>query len=71
MWFCKPKITRAEAEREMLALKQAYWKKYPSATAVGGSGVGFLTGSSLVGNKQGDSARFWELRKVLDEAPLP
>jgi hypothetical protein len=28
---------------------------------------GFLTGSSLCGNKGGDSARYWELNKIIDD----
>lgn len=52
--FCKHK-------QEVADMVQAYRNKYPHAN------VGFLVGSSLVGNKQGDSARFWELTQECEK----
>lgn len=49
-------------EREIKAMVDAYWKKYPA-----NGGAGFLVGSSLVGNKDGDSARFHELKALCAE----
>lgn len=47
------------AQNEIDEMMAAYHKRWPH---VGG----FLVGSSLCGNKQGDSARYWELKKIID-----
>lgn len=61
--FWKPKLTREQIEQEIKALREAYVKS-PYG------GLGFLVGSSLIGNKQGDSARYWELKKMLDKLDI-
>jgi hypothetical protein len=59
MWF-KKKITKEEAEKEITEMCHTYLDHF-------GVGCGFLTGSSLCGNKQGDSARYWELKAITDK----
>lgn len=54
------KFTKQEAKKEMAELIDAYKRQYPHG------GVAFLTGSSLVGNKNGDSERFWQLKKIIE-----
>lgn len=49
-------------KEEIKVMVDAYWKKYPA-----NGGAGFLVGSSLVGNKHGDSARFHELKALCAE----
>lgn len=53
--------SRWAIENEIDEMVAAYKKEYPHA-----NNLGFLVGSSLVGNHQGDSARFWELQKKLE-----
>lgn len=65
MWPFKVKITKEQALKEIQELHAAYRKEYPAACSPGGSGVPFLVGSSLVGNKNGDSQRYWELKKII------
>ena len=61
MWPFKPKITKEQARTEIHEMVEAYKKVWPNWK------YGFLVGSSLVNNhKQGDSARFWELKKIID-----
>ncbi len=59
MWTFKPKITEQQARKELYEMVEAYNRKYTSGRSA------FLTGSSLVGNKNGDSARYWELKEIL------
>ena len=72
MWPFKAKTTKEEAIKEMQELKEAYRKEYPACFVPmegypNGRGIGFLVGSTLVNNyKKGDSARFWELEKIIN-----
>lgn len=54
-------MTLEQIDLEMQDLRNAYHKRYPNGN------LGFLVGSSLVHNKQGDSARYWELKEILEE----
>ena len=49
------------ARKEIDEMVATYRKRYPYGN------VGFLVGSSLCGNKEGDSARFWKLKRILGE----
>lgn len=55
-------MTIEKAEKEIAEMVAVYRKRYPASNSP------FLVGSSLCGNKQGDSARFWELQKIV--API-
>lgn len=58
-------MTKEEIENEIAYILQTY-REYRNRH--GGVGfAAFLVGSSLCGNKQGDSARYWELRTMLDK----
>lgn len=52
----------ASAREEIAQMVAVYRRKYPHFAS------GFLTGSSLCGNPEGDSARYWKLKKILGEA---
>ncbi len=47
---------KESAKKEIRDMFAAYKKRWPHVS-------GLLVGSSLVGNKEGDSARFWHLTK--------
>lgn len=50
------RMKEVEARKEIEDMFSAYRKRWPHVS-------GLLVGSSLVGNKEGDSARFWFLNK--------
>lgn len=52
-------MTKQDAQKEIDNMVAAYKKRWPCV-------CGLLVGSSLVGNQQGDSARFWELKRVVN-----
>lgn len=58
--FVAKTIPKEEAQKELDEMIKIYKQVFNGRSA-------FLVGSSLVGNKQGDSARYWELRKILDK----
>lgn len=58
----KPLISKEEAQKEINAMIGRYWEVYPAI----GNKYGFLVGSSHCGNKQGDSARFRELKEIIN-----
>lgn len=71
MWFFKEKITKEQAQLEIDKMIDIYnnpdtnfMMRRDSFTKRWNSG--FLVGSSLCGYKQGDSARFWELKAIID-----
>lgn len=53
-------MTKQEAVIEIEEMVKVYKETWPNAS-------GFLVGSSLVGNHQGDSARYWELKEFIDK----
>jgi len=53
------KMSTSDILEEISQMCQAYIKRYPHAR------VGFLVGSSLVGNKKGDRDRYWKLKDEL------
>lgn len=55
-------LTPCSHEKEISKMIQAYAERYPAAYE--GGHHAFFVGSSLVGNKQGDSARFHELKAL-------
>lgn len=57
-----PKYIPCDHDKEITLMRRAYQDRWPAALKNGG--IGFLVGSSLVGNKQGDSARFHELKAL-------
>lgn len=58
-WFKKKTISKQQAEQEISKIIKRYKEEYDYPT-------GFLVGSSLCGYKQGDSARYCELKKIID-----
>lgn len=62
MWsFLKPRLTKQQIEVEIQEMVDAYHNQWSHWSS------GFLVGSSLVGNKQGDSARYWQLKGMLNK----
>ena len=56
-------MTKLQAQTEIDEMIKAYKRRWEYWEDFGG----FLVGSSLVGNKQGDDARFHELKKIIKE----
>ena len=55
-------MTKEQAEKEIHEMVETYRREFGDNYQ-----GGFFLGSSICGNKKGDSARYWELREVLNK----
>ena len=61
-------MTKEEAQKEINKMISTYKNRFNSLIDMDGKYCGgFLTGSSLCGNEEGDSARFSYLKSIINE----